>query len=380
MSSEIDIEGLPGPARKVLGPNAPAPARLMAARGVIPGVKPGDLVTVVALLADRSDDKKVAETASGTLAKLPPPVLKGALQSDLPSLVVERLAGAYAADHAVVEQLLRMPRISGDALALLAERADERIGELVATNEQRLLENPNVIEKLYMNKRVRMSTADRLLELAVRNDLELSFPAFKEAAAAIKNELIPEPTDEPTFDDVLFNETDRIARSTEAQAGTDADSHDVNDEGEEQVKEQFASLHTQIAQMTITQRIRRAQVGTAGERLILVRDANKLVAEAAAKSPMLRENDACRIAASRAVSEDVLRIIAQNREFTRNYQTKVNLVTNPRTPFTFAARLIPHLRENDLRGLARSKNVSGAIVKAVRQQLQRKQGGQQRRS
>jgi hypothetical protein len=47
-------------------------------------------------------------------------------------------------------------------------------------------------------------------------------------------------------------------------------------------------------------------------------------------------------------------------------------VSNPRTPLTFAARLLPHLRDNDVRALSKSKNVSGAIVLAARQQLQRK--------
>jgi len=50
----------------------------------------------------------------------------------------------------------------------------------------------------------------------------------------------------------------------------------------------------------------------------------------------------------------------------------VNLVSNPRTPFAFASRLIIHLRENELKGLAKSKNVSGAVAKAAKQQLERK--------
>jgi hypothetical protein len=78
------------------------------------------------------------------------------------------------------------------------------------------------------------------------------------------------------------------------------------------------------------------------------------------------------------VGEGVLRIIAQNREFTRNYQVKLNLVSNPRTPFSFASRIIPHLRESDLRSLARSKNVPGSVAKAVKQQLSRKQTGKRR--
>jgi hypothetical protein len=377
MPTPIDLEQLSGPARKVLGPDAPAPVKLLAARGVIPGAKPGELVTVLVLLA-ATPDRAVSDTAATTLRNLPPPVLTGALQSDLEPLAVERLCDLYATHRDVVTALLRMPRITEDALVLLAERADEAIGELVANNEERLLQYPNVIEKLYMNKRVRMSTADRLIELAVRNGIQLGFAAFKEAAAAIRNELIPEPTPEPTYDDVLFQQTDQLSEAIQAQTAEDEDTHELTDEGEEAVKAKFGSLHAQIANMTVTQKIRRAQLGNSAERMILVRDPNRLVSEAAAKSPMLRENEAAMISASRSVTEDVLRIIAMNRDLVRAYQVKLNLVSNPRTPLTFASRLIPHLRDNDLRSLAKSKNIPGAIGNAVRQQIERKSGGKKK--
>jgi len=367
--SDVAVELLAPPAQKALAPDAPAPLRTMAARGVIPGAKPADIVTVVAVLCE-SPDGTTAETARATLAKLPPPIIAGALSADLPGSVIDKLARARALDPEHVSALLRMPRLMPETLEYLAETADEARGEVIATNEQLMLENPRTIEKLYMNKAVRMSTADRLIELAVRNGIELGIPAFKEAAAAIQNELIPEPSEEPTFDDVLFQETEQIAQRTAADENEDT--HEVDDDGEEQLRDKFVPLHAQIARMTVTQKIRRAQLGSAAERLILVRDPNRLVALAAAKSPNLRDNEAVQISAARSVGEDVLRVIAMNREFTRHYQVKLNLVTNPRTPFTFVSRLIPLLRENDLKVIGKSKNVSGAVSQAVRQQLARK--------
>ena len=366
----VDLDKLPGPVRKILGPDAPAPLRMMAAKGVMPGLRPGDVVTVIALLT-QVDDQAVADTAKNTISNLPPPLLNGALSADLEPIAIRWLAEAHAADAAVVEKLLRMPRIGGDALELLAARATEQIGEIIATNEVRLLENPVVIEKLYMNKNVRMSTSDRLLELAVRNDIILSIPAFKEAAAAIRNELVTEPTPEPTFDDVLFVETEEVAKKIQLESELE-DTHDVDDDGEEKLKQKFLPLHAQIAQMTVTQKIRRAQLGTAAERALLVRDNNRLVSSAAVKSPLMREHEAVRISALRSISEDVLREIARNREFTRNYQVKLNLVTNPRTPFTFASRMVPLLRDSDLTKLAKSKNIPGSIAQAVTQHLARK--------
>jgi hypothetical protein len=369
---DIDLDALPPPARKVLGEGAPAPLKMMAAKGVLPGIKPADVVTVLTALC-AAGDPKIAETAEHTLAHLPLPLRNSALTANLPGSVIDKLSEKNANDHDLIEKLLRMPRIGRATLERMAERADERAGELIATNERLMLEHATVIERLYMNKRVRMSTADRLLELAVRNGLELDIPAFKEVATAIKDELVSEPSEEPTFDDVLFIETEHIAQATELQ-GEDDDTHEVDDEGEEHLKEKFLPLHAQIAQMTVTQKIRRATLGTAAERLLLVRDPNRLVSSAAVRSPLMRENEAMRITASRSVNEDVLRIIAMNREFTRSYQVKLNLVQNPRTPLTFAARIIPHLRESDLRSLAKSKNVPGAISQAVKHQLSRKTG------
>lgn len=373
MTLAIDLGSLPGPAQKVLSAAAPAPLRMMAAGGVMPGLKPGDVVTVVAVLS-HAEDAAVAAKAAETLRKLPPPVLNGALSADLEPGVVTVLAEVYAENAAVVEKLLRMPRIEDAALEVLAERANEIIGELVATNEQRLITAPRVIEKLYLNKRVRMSTADRVLELAVRNGLELSIPAFKEAAAAIRNELIPEASEEPTFEDVVAREVDELATKIHIDTSVE-DTHDVDDEGQEILREKLVPLHARLADLTVSQKIRRATLGTSAERLLLVRDNNRLVASAAVQSPLMTENDAARIAASRQISEDVLRVIAQNREWTRSYQIKMNLVMNPRTPFTFSSRLVPHLRENDVRGLSRNKNVPSSIQQAARQQLLRKASG-----
>jgi hypothetical protein len=370
MTLGIDVSSLPPQVQRIVGPAAPPPMKMMAAGGVVPGLKPGDVVTVIALLT-AADDPKVAEKAKQTLAKLPPPILNGALDADLEPVVIDMLSADYASDANVVTKLLRMPRIGRVALETFAERANEALGEIVATNEQRLLEHPTVIEKLYMNKRVRMSTADRILELAVRNGLELAIPAFKEAAAAIKNQLIPEATGTPTYEDTLAEEVSRIADQLSLDPAVE-DTHEVDEEGQERLREQLKPLYARLADMTVSQKIRRATLGTSAERLLLVRDTNRLVASAAAQSPMMNESDAARISLSRQISEDVLRIIAMNREWTRSYQIKMNLIQNPRTPFTFAARLVPHLRDSDLRNLTKNKNVTASVQQAARQQMSRK--------
>jgi len=369
MHVEFDPNQLPPNLRKVLSAEAPGPLRQMAARGILPGAQPAELLTVVAILST-SEERELASIAEQALAKLPQPLLESAFGTQLAEAVLAVLAERFTKNHWVVERLLRQPAIPEEALAVLAATADERQGELIATNEELMLRHPVVIEKLYLNKHVRMSTAERLLELAVRNGLELSIAAYREMAAAIKNELVCEPTGERTADDELFIETKSLAEQIEIDEAEDT--HEVDEEGEEKLRSRFVPLHTKIAQMTVSQRIRCATLGNSAERLLLIRDNNRLVASAAAKSPQFKENEAICVTASRSISDEVLRIIAMNREFVRSYQIKYNLVTNPRTPFTFVARLIPHLREGDLKNLAKSKGVSGTVAQAIAQQLSRK--------
>lgn len=368
----IDPATLSPIAQRILGPTFPAPMRQMAAKGIAPGVKPGEALTIIVLLTE-SADAALAATAMATLDALPAQLLSGALAADLPTGVLAVVAPRYARNDAVMEKILAQPSISPATVAVIAEEASELVAELVATNEQRLLANPQIIEKIYMNRATRMSTADRILELAVRNKIELhGIPAYKEAALAIGQELICEPTEERTPDDIHFIETAAVADQTPVNAEFE-DTHHLDEEtGEEVIQSRFLPLHARLASMTISQKIRRAMLGTASERLLLVRDSNRLVAQAAIKSPAIQENEVVRISGSRNVSDDVLRTIALDREWTRAHQVKLNLVQNPRTPFAFAARLIQHLREHEIKALARSKNVTGAISTAARQQLARR--------
>jgi hypothetical protein len=346
--------------------------RQLAAKGIAPGLKPGEALTVVALLSEAADPA-VAAAAKTTLENLAAPLLNGALAGDLAPGVLALIAPRYAKNVAVMEKVVAHAAILPQTIAHVAALASEMVAELIATNEQRLLAHPEIIEKLYMNKATRMSTADRILELAVRNNVELKgIPAYKEAAAAIGQELVAEASAERTPDDILFVETDAIAREAKLDASVE-DTHRIDEEtGDEVLVEKFLPLHARLAQMTISQKIRRAMLGDASERLLLVRDANRLVASAAIKSPAIQENEIVRISASRNVSEDVLRAIALDREWTRSHQIKLNLVQNPRTPFAFSAKLIQHLREHELKGLAKSKNVTGAVAQAAKQQLSRR--------
>ncbi|MBX3227065.1 MAG: hypothetical protein KIT84_35985 [Labilithrix sp.] len=384
----IDPSTLPGPAQKILDPSGPAPLKAMAAKGLMPGLGPGAILAVIVALSLNNDAN--ADQAKKTLEKLPPPLLNGALAlPDLHPAVLDALGPLYARDAAVSEKILFHPQLLPDTVIGMAAVGTEGVCELIATNEERLLAHPAIIEKLYTNKNCRMSTADRLLELAVRNEIELNIPAFAQAKAAIQGELIAEPTEEASFDDTQFS--DGMTKAADLHLGDDEDTHRINEEtGQEEVVAKARPLHAIWAELRPPAKIRLLTIGTMREydengreigeqrfdakalRMLGVRDANPLVAVAAMNTPGVSDAEVVRIAGMRNVAEDVLRDIAFNKDWTRHYMVKYNLVANPRTPFGQASKFVLHLRESDIKNLAKSKEVSGAIQAAAKQQLQRK--------
>lgn len=366
----LDRTELPPQAQKILDDGAPAKLRVMAARGIVPGLKPADIATVVAALAAGPEDE-VQQTAAQTLAKLPPPVLNGALGADLPPVTIDALVRHHGTEGTVAAKLVQMPRIAVESVAWLAEHGDESVTEVVATNQERLLQHPKLIELLYKNKHTRMSTADRIVEFAVRNGIEVTgIAAWREASEAIQGELIPEGGDEPLPEDLEFWEQEQLA--AELADPEEIDPFVEEEDGSEALEDRFVPLYKRIADMTVSQKIRRATLGTKEERALLVRDQNRLVATAAARSEQLQEPEVIQISRNRNVLSDVLRVFGTSPEWLKSYRVKLNLVENPRTPPMVSQRLIVQLRESDLRKLAKNKNVQGSIRQAAQRHLSRR--------
>jgi hypothetical protein len=132
-------------------------------------------------------------------------------------------------------------------------------------------------------------------------------------------------------------------------------------------------LAHQIQQMSSAERIRLARTGNKEVRGVLIRDGTRSVQIAVLSNPKITEGEIDRIASSRTVDDDVIRLILNNREWMKNYAIKVTLVKNPRTPLKASIHLLPHLRERDLKNLVRSKNVSYVLVVAAKKLLSTRQ-------
>jgi len=354
----LPLDAMPDPLRRFADPNAPASARMMAARGMVP-VKGGGLVMLlVQLTVDRDPD--VSKAAGDTLQNLPEAVLLPACQEDRHPAIFHEVARRFSTNDDVLERLASNHAVADATIAMISKHCPERITEIIAVNQQRLLGAPEIIEALYKNRNTRMSTADRLVELAARHDVELTgIPMFEELKKAIRGQLIPEPSDEPLPSDRAF--------SAALEEDADQDAVDRDDvDGTEQTKEEFVSLQAKIRDMNIGEKIRMALLGNAAARSMLVRDPNRVVAMAAISSPAMSENEAKNAAQSREVSEDVLRFIGRKRDWLRSYEIKRSLCNNPKTPLALSMTFLMHLRRNDLKALARSRGIPGPLKEAAK--------------
>jgi hypothetical protein len=63
----------------------------------------------------------------------------------------------------------------------------------------------------------------------------------------------------------------------------------------------------------------------------------------------------------RAIPEEILRQIANNRQWSRLYPIVHNLARNPRTPIANVLSILTRLQLKDLSALAKNRNVSDAV-------------------
>ena len=127
-----------------------------------------------------------------------------------------------------------------------------------------------------------------------------------------------------------------------------------------------------IMKMSIAEKIKLATLGNKEARSILLRDSNKLVAVAAIRSPRITEGEVMMMAANRAVNDDVLRVIYNNREWTKDYRVKLGLVKNPKTPMALSMRFLATLRETDVKEIARDRNVPSGIMQQAKKMIDKK--------
>ncbi len=116
-----------------------------------------------------------------------------------------------------------------------------------------------------------------------------------------------------------------------------------------------------IQQMSMSEKIKLASLGNMEIRKILIQDSAKIVQTAVINNPKITEAEVERIASSKSVDKEILRVIQMNREWMKNYPIKLAVIKNPKTPLQTTMRMISYLRIKDLRDLMGNRSVSNSL-------------------
>jgi hypothetical protein len=137
-------------------------------------------------------------------------------------------------------------------------------------------------------------------------------------------------------------------------------------------EDERSSLAAQIAKISVPGKVELAGKGNREVRRILSRDASSMVARAVVASPKLTEDDIISYAASSLTHGDVLRFIADSKQWTANRQVVNALVLNPRTPPQAVIRFLKSYQASELRILSQNRSLSAAVRLEAKRLLAKK--------
>ncbi|MGI8542700.1 MAG: hypothetical protein ACR2MD_04395 [Aridibacter sp.] len=372
---------------------APKPAQLAAARGILP-LPQTDLVEALVILA-KSEDKELSETAGNTLKSKDENQLKTVISSaETAPHVLDYFATRGNFSQEICEAVIANPNTPGDLIIeFVRNTSNGELLEVLTFNQQLLIKNPAIIDAVIANPH-RTAEADRRAA-----EIKREFFEKERGAQQIANELKAQgktaaaefiesaefaAEDNVDIDNALFlaglievsdSEVDdswllleyveEIYEETDEQrqAAISKILGELKAENDGEIAGERISMISQIMSMNIKDRVKMAMKGNREARMILIRDPNKIVAQAVIQNPKITEQEVEGAAKMRTVPEDVLRQIAINRKWARNYVIFHNLALNPRTPVGNAMNILPRLQLRDLISMTKNRNVPDAIRK-----------------
>jgi hypothetical protein len=366
----LPLDVLPSTFQKHVDPKAPAPLRMMGAKALVP-MGPKDMATALYMLTFDADEA-VRETAAKNAAGLPDRILAVALRDETADpRVLDYYVAALSAKPDYLEMLVLNPATPDEAVARVAALPQEKLLEIIAQNQLRILRHEAIVRALVANPATRPSTVDNVTDFCVRSGLVLAdVPAFQAARKRVLGaaaDQVQAALDEAQAEEALesMGASDQAADS----ADVPVDDEELDAEG----KRKRLTIQQQIQKLSIAKKIEWAnKKGNKEVRTILLRDPNKLVQLAVIQSARITEGEIAKIALSRTAPNEVLQHIYNNRMLVKNYTIKVNLVNNPKVPVGVAMRFLSLLRQSELKSLSKNRNVSRALQSQAQKILDKK--------
>jgi len=388
----------------IISGNAPQPARLAAARGMLP-LQQSDLLEVLVALTG-SDDAQIAAAATDTLrSETPEDLLLAAGAEDTAPNVLAYLATQPDGNQKVYEATILNTHTPDQALAKLAAMTPHSsLLELITINQQRLVRCPEIIDAILQNsacsgvaeRRARETRQEffekergaRQIADELRARGKTAAAEFFEAAELTTAGgelslddawLIAEHIEvsDADLDDAWLpvERYEELVSETAAQAAANLQriiEHERLERGD--ISTERVSLIRRIMFMNTKDRMKLAMKGDREARSILIRDSNKVVCSAVVNNPRITEQEIENVAAMRTVSAEVLRLIALNRTWARAYPIIHNLARNPRTPIPTVMNILTRIRTKDLQNLSQNRNVSETVRRQATRLQQTRSG------
>lgn len=373
---------VPANLAKFVGPEVAQEQKLLAARGMVP-LPPKDLVQVLYTLT-RNPDEVVRQTAAKSLVKMPENILRNVAEDPNTSpFVLNFLARRLSPDSPLQEAIALNRATHDDTVVFQATLANKRVIDIISQNQIRILREPAIVDALADNiltgqamleriiKFVEMETRRSKKKKGAGEDMEVEVEEVEEEKAEEDEEDVAAVTmgaDEDEVEAVTMEDSPWAKMTFSDELMRD---HDVEDEDQEEELE--TNLFKRVQGMKVSEKIKLGLTGGQQARKLLIKDSNKMVASAVLKSPRITENEVEAISRNKSMNEEIVRMVAQNKEWTRSYHMKLNLVQNPKTPLPEAMRFMNYLRDKDLMDLSRSRSVPSQIKAQARRIIQRKQ-------
>jgi len=229
------------------------------------------------------------------------------------------------------------------AKGALAPRAQEQLSLLVL-----LLEDPDPEIRLTADETLNRIPVSALAAFLARSDVPIALREFFADRGVFPDEIpaltVPEDENAPL-----------LPPEHEAEAGDES--------------ERDETIVQRLSKMSFTERLKAAMNGTREFRAILVRDTNKMIAQAVLSSPKVTEPEVESFAKMANVSEEVLRTIAHRRGWMKNYGIVLALVKNSKTPVAISMNLMARLNGRDLQMLSIDRNVPEPLRVAARKKV-----------
>jgi hypothetical protein len=334
------------------------------ARGFLP-LPQDDLIAVLAFLTN-SPDEAIAAVAKTSLTDVPSRSIHAFASNE--NAPAEHLALLMRAtnDPFILEALIRNRALPDALVAEVAAVADATVQEIVVINQARILRAPEILDALLTNPAV---TADVRRRVAETREEFFEKKARIAAAEPVEVAEVAEVEEVAEVDEdapMLELSEEPIADLLEKAVAEPGDELPPTLMESEKTDEKKLSIFSQILVMGVSDKVKLAFKGGKTERMILVRDHNKLVCSAVMRNPRMSELEVESIASMRNIAEEVLRLIAMKRDWVSKYNIAVTLARNPKCPVGVVLPLINRLTLRDLKGLKDDKGVSETVRSLAR--------------